>query len=228
MSNDTGFGSRESITYINIRDAKLAVEVKEGTPKAVSHTVTRGKNAGKVKWYREYDHFTGRIQSVSLKESPFSKGQKIITIRFKSASLDLNLNSSYAKSFIIKCRNINLKEEVQIAPWKTESAKDASKYYTGLSLYQKGNKLENYLDPKEDLPALVKLKKPIAGREYDDSDQIEYLEKHITQWITDNNLSTKSSFFQSTDNRDEDDEESGSSHSDEDDEESNNNDNLPF
>lgn len=220
-TEDQGFGSREpAVSYLSIRDGQIAAPAKEGDEGAVSHTIEKGKNKGKVVWYKLYPSYTGILRRAFLKKNPFTDGLNNLVLRFSKVQLEFPVDGSHARSFILKARNISLGDQLTIRPYQIAREDDPEKYNTGLSLYQGGEKIENFLDPKEDLPALVKLKKPINGRKYDSTDLVEYLENHIKEWINDNELSNPSSLPNSSKEQkdDSDDEEQDDSQSTEEEE----------
>lgn len=190
-----GFGEEQKYTYIKIENGKITVQAKEGDPKAKSRTIEKGQNKGKVVWFKEYPSFTGIIQSVKLRQSPWSKFDKLISITFKGAyCLDIPVDSPYGNSFAMRCQNIDLDKPVKFAPYKIEREDKPGKFNQGVVLYQESGKVEPSLNWKEHVPSMVKLNRPINGSEWDKSDQIKFFEDHLSRWIEDNNLAQGNSF----------------------------------
>lgn len=185
---ELGFGTQEQLTYLKIENGKITVSAKEGDAGAKSRQIAKGKSAGKVVYFKEYPSYTERIRSVTLREAPWSKHEKLISIRFKGASLDIPLDSGNGTSFVLRCQAIDLKEPVKFKPYKIEREDKPGSFSTGVTLYQESGKLESTLDWKEHVPALVKLPRPINGQEWDKTDRLNFFEAHLQRWIDDNNL----------------------------------------
>lgn len=194
------------VTILGVQDdegkpqAVFAEKVKEGEEKAVSR---KNKN-GDIVWERHHKGIW-----LSLKRVYIDKKNKFgpqLCIRGKSKTIQVAMSSDYARKFIAVCHNIDLSEPVLFEPYRflnkdketnkpKLSASGEKTYRTVWTLKQGGdekeNKLEDALDMSKDgdVPKWKKLK----NGKWDTSDQDEFMETYLLEWVEKKGLNEEQS-----------------------------------
>lgn len=206
MPSEEGFYDRERsgtsyVTILGTTDAEgkptavFTEKVKEGDEKAIS----RKNKMGDIVYER---HHKGMY--ISLKRVYIDKKNKFgpqLCIRGKTKTIQVGMNSEHARKFVAVCHNIDLSEPVLFEPYRflnkdketgkpKLSATGDKTYRTGWTLKQGGDtkdhKLEDALDMSRDgdVPKWKKLK----NGKWDTSDQDEFLENYLLEWVEKNEL----------------------------------------
>lgn len=179
--NEEGFYTpKRGGDYYKVMGEFIVKEVPEGTEDAVS----RVNKEGRTVWEIRKPGYRGKIQSVYINKSKNPKYPDTICIKFKKVTIQMQINGQHAQRFIAKVRSINLNEEIKFEPYRIARTDKKDKFNVGVTLYQNGEKVIDYLDCKKDgdLPELEQKKK--AGKiEWDDTKRANFLYEHLTTWI---------------------------------------------
>ena len=170
-------------TYMKISDGRIAVRCDETDPKAVLCT-----NKDKTKtWHeRRYPSFTGFIRNVWVRTTEWGKDLCLDLHDGKdSFELQMNLDSKYAKGFLICMPNIPLDKQITFTPWMKEVKQDG-KSIKKTNLYlstgpSDEEKIEWFWtkDEPKGLPQMTEIK--FKGEtKWDDTDRMNYLLDHLT------------------------------------------------
>lgn len=191
--------------------AVFAEKAKEGDPKAKSRVNKKGVTV----WEKHYGGMKIRIKSVYVIPADKSEFGAQLCISSEKRNIQVPWNSEHARKFIAVCRNIDLDEPVLIEPYKMPKTdangkqlvtKQGNKAFrNGWTIKQggsdKSNKLENALDMSKDGP--VPQWKKLRNGNYDTSDQDEYLENYLNDWIEKHGLAPKRSSVTESDEEEE-------------------------
>lgn len=145
---------------------------------------TKGKNEGKKVYYYTFNDIEGKLSRVFLNETDFGEFL-IVELTDEDEKYIISLGdvfSRHAKDFIRRMEAIDLEEKITVGTWSMEG--DNGKMYSGVRLYQNGEKID-YVLATEDLPEPIKKKKG-KKTEWDYSDQEEFLYEKIESWMKDN------------------------------------------
>lgn len=145
---------------------------------------TKGNNEGKKVYYYIFNDVEGLLTNVYLKETDFGEFLNIeLTDADEKYVISLgDVFSRHSKDFIRRMDSIDLKENIAVGTWSMEG--DNGKNYSGVRLYQNGEKID-YVLQTEDLPAPVERKKG-KKKEWDYSEQEEFLYERIESFIDEN------------------------------------------
>lgn len=167
----TGAGT----VYLSIQGGKIARRVAEPTATSKSRQI---ESTGKVVNEELYDSLEGHLSGVSVKEGTFGKELHIFIAEDQKYDLQLMFSSGPAKSFLSALPNIDLEKPVRIIP-KMEVKDGVSRTKILLSQGNVGVKWAFTKDNPGDMPPMKKIK--VKGKEtWDDSDQLDFFEKLIT------------------------------------------------
>ena len=136
--------SENNSNYIYIINGSLAVKSTADNPEAKRRENKKGVTIYEV----FYKSVSGIITKVDVKATDFGDQVNITLQSDEKFLLQFGVETSYFRTFINKLGNIDKKKEVKIAPY---SFKDGEKKRSGLSFYQDGVKLENFIS-KENKP----------------------------------------------------------------------------
>lgn len=164
--------------YLSIQSGKIAHRIAEPTQTSKSRTL----DSGKVVHEELFDSLEGTITNITFKDGDYGT-QLLIAIDNdgERATLQMPLSSSPAMGFLKALPNVEVTKAVKLSPKMEE--KDG-KRKTSLFLSQGGQGVKWYWtkDNPGELPTLKKVK--IKGKEtWDDSDQIEFLQKYVNKIV---------------------------------------------
>jgi len=173
-----GLGNNSSSIYLQIMNGKIVRQFKTPTADSVQRT---NKN-GKVVHEESYGYVEGHITDISTKENDMGKFW-VITLNDAGTEykLEFNYSGGVASAFLRTLPHVNFAEPVRISPKMTV---DGDKKKTTVFVNQNGVALKWYWtkDNPGELPPLKKIK--VKGKEtYDDSEQMEYLEKYTAELL---------------------------------------------
>jgi hypothetical protein len=168
--------SQSNFTFLSVFNGKLTRKVKEGTEGAVS----RENKKGDTVWELTYDNLSGMLIGVEFRDGDYGKEiHFLVEDGIDVYKLQCPFSSAIAKSFVSRLPNCKLKEPIEIRTgWDKEKEKGFSYIKqdgkTVPSAYSKDN--------PNGLPPMIKQK--VKGKEtWDDSDQLEFLEKMLAKDI---------------------------------------------
>jgi hypothetical protein len=123
-----------------------------------------------------YSSVTGKIKGMDKRDHEYGTDLTLIVEDGDQRyAIQMPFSSRYSSSFLKAVPNLNLSDEVKLAPWAMTDKNDPTKQVTGITMYQ-GGKVPSYYT-KEDpngLPPMVKIK--IKGKEaWDDTDMMDFL-----------------------------------------------------
>jgi hypothetical protein len=181
-----------SSKYLTIRGECFAEAVAEGTEGAESRVNKKGNTVWEILHDNGYE---GQLRAVYIPEDKHNYGRQLC-LRFKSVTIQVPLSSNHFKKFVRVCRNIDLEQNIIILPYHMPKKDERGnvvkdKFISGWNLYQGGdekeNKLPDEIDASKDGPVPAMTKKKIKGKDtWDDSDQIEYYEEYLNEWLDEN------------------------------------------
>jgi hypothetical protein len=164
-----------SVTYLSVQNGKVAKRVQEATAASKSRTV---ESTGKVVHEELFDSITGQMTAISTREGNFGKELQITLADDRSYVLQLKLSSGPASSFLRALPNVDLQKPVTLIP-KIEMKGDVKRTSVIIAQGDKGVKWAFTKDAPGDLPPMKQIK--VKGKDvWDDSDQLAYFEKMIT------------------------------------------------
>ena len=164
-----------SVTYLSVQNGKVAKRVQEPTPASKSRTV---ESTGKIVHEELYDSITGKMAGISTRDGNFGKELQITLIDDRPYVLQLKLSSGPASSFLRALPNVDLQKPVTLIP-KIEMKGDVKRTSVIIAQGDKGVKWAFTKDAPGDLPPMKQIK--VKGKDvWDDSDQLAYFEKMIT------------------------------------------------
>lgn len=185
--NNNAGGSRK---FATIADGKIVLSHQnpiEGV------TETRMNKNGKLVHEQKFTSFTGRLVSIASKDTNFGMLWEVtMTDGDETVVISWNYSSRYTNNFFRLLPNVDLSEDIELAPWSMLDKVDKTKKVTGLTIYQningKRTKVPFFYSKEEPngLPELKKIEKKKGGKvtvEWDDSDQMEFFEKYLTEKI---------------------------------------------
>lgn len=194
--NTMGSGSN-NITFFGLYGGEIVIEYdeKEKLEKKIerlgldpedieTRKRTKGKNEGKEVFYYIFNDVEGLLTNVYLNETDWGEMLNIeLTDADEKYVISLGeVFGRYAKDFIRRMDGIEFDTDLAIGTWTMEA--DNGKTYSGVRLYQNGEKIDYVLETA-DLPAPVERKKG-KKKEWDYSDQEEFLYEKIEGWLEEN------------------------------------------
>lgn len=146
---------------------------------------TKGKREGKKVFYYAFDDVNGMLTHIGLRETDFGEFLNVELTDDDGDVFVLSLGDvfgRFSKDFIRRIEGLNLKKEVAFGTWSMEN--DNGKTYSGVRMYQDGDKIE-YEYANEDLPPPIKKKK---GKKvtWDFSEQEEFLYDILEKFLKKN------------------------------------------
>jgi len=186
FNNNTG-GSRK---FATIADGKIVLSHQnpiEGV------TESRINKNGKIVHEQKFTSFSGRITSIQSKDAGFGMLWEVaMADGDETVVISWSYSSRYTNTFFRALPNVDLSLDVELAPWSMADKLDPKKKVTGITMYQtiggKRTKVPFFYSKEEPngLPEMKRIEKKKAGKltvEWDDSDQMEFFEKYLTEKI---------------------------------------------
>lgn len=179
-----GLNEGTSATYIGIRDGKIALRVKEGTPGAVMVT---SKESGKVSWIKYYRSISGYLTQIENRPDRFNERMYnwLLTIVDGEDTyiLQIRESSGYARSLMKSLPNVDFSKKITFSPYVkiVDDKKRATLY-----LSQDNVNVEWYYT-QEHPNGLPELRKHIDSRgntTYDDSAILDFFVKQVEEVIS--------------------------------------------
>ena len=133
----------DKIDYWGISQGALRKKADEDDPKAIKREYTTKKGEKKVIWEIVCDGISGYIRDVELRDGDFGEQLMVYIDDVDNFALQMSWDSSEAMSFAEKLKGIDISKEVEIKPYYF-TPKGRTKAIRGVSVYQDGNKLDNY------------------------------------------------------------------------------------
>lgn len=174
--------------FATISDGKLVLNHQnpiEGV------TETRINKNGKQVHEQFFKSYTGMIKNITSKETSFGFVWELtLTDEGEEVVISWNYSSRYTNNFFRVLPNIMLDLPITFAPWSMKDKNDPTKKVIGLSVYQDINGKNQKVpfkwdrDNPGDMPDLKKTEKKKAGKpivEWDDSDQLDFFQKYLTE-----------------------------------------------
>ena len=164
-----------NVTYLSVQNGKIAKRVQLETLESKSRTI---ESSGKVVHEELFDSITGIMTAIVTREGNFGKELQITLTDDRPYVLQLKLSSGPASSFLRALPNVELSKPVTLIP-KIEMKGEVKRTSVIIAQGSKGVKWAFTKDSPGDLPAMKKIK--VKGKDvWDDSEQLEYFEKMIT------------------------------------------------
>ena len=134
--------SKKFVTVLS--DGKFHLSVENGTEGAIVREYEDSKGNKGTKTEFVFNEASGKITNIKFEEGEFGKN---LQIELGNGTISLGVATSFGEDFMKKLPNINLDEIVLLQPYSFESEKGKNK--KGITIYQAGEKLENYYYDKE-------------------------------------------------------------------------------
>ena len=181
-------GTIEKKTYLTFQSGKVVERVPQGTPNAVSRVLQDGPNAGKTIWERRDDFVEGMLVSIKKEKSnDFGWRWKITIVDEEEAcTIELPYSSGYAKALLFAIEGANLSVPIKFVP-KMTTKDGKNKHYLNLyqAPYNESLKWNYTKDSPNGIPQMKQIK--VKGVDvWDDSEQLEFLEKMLESKIIPN------------------------------------------
>ena len=168
--------SQGTVIYLSINAGKITRRVKEGTPGAVE----RKTKTDKIVHELVYDKLTGTLSNIEFRDSDYGREiHFVVKDGDETYRLQLQFSAGVAKSFIMRLLNADL---TKVMEFHTGLDKEKDKTFSYIT--QDGGTVKSPYtkDNPGDMPPMVKIK--VKGQEqWDDSDQLEFLDKKIKETI---------------------------------------------
>lgn len=178
------------VKYWGFSRGQFVRRVNENTKGAISRTLEKGPNAGKVVYEIFMDEITGQLIDIKIKDGDYGKSfQLLIDVSIDEPeffAIDFKFQSA-GKRLLKTLPNIDISQDIAIRTWEmdTTNAKGEPITMTGATVYQgeisKAGKVPPAYtkDEPNGFPELKEVK--VKGKKvWDDSDQIEFLEDLIS------------------------------------------------
>ena len=146
---------------------------------------TKGKNEGKKVFYYAFNDVNGKMTNIELRETDFGEFLNVELTDDDGEVCILSLGDvfgRFSKDFIRRIDGLSLKKEIAFGTWTMEN--DKGKTYSGVRMYQDGDKVEYEYETK-DLPP-PKEKKKGKKVTWDFSKQEEFLYKILEKFMKKN------------------------------------------
>lgn len=135
--------------YVSIlsSDATLRMVVPEGTEGAVKRVYETSDGKTGSKHELVFNRIVGLVTDISFYDGDYGKLlQMDITDEKGTLTLSVSTNQNFGEDIMKKLPNINLSEVVELSPYSFDDDKGKNK--RGVSIVQKGKKIQNYFyDP---------------------------------------------------------------------------------
>lgn len=134
-------------TFVSIINGKFAIRADEDTPNARKR---HSEKLGKDVWEIIHETFTGRLKALEIKSTEFGDQLSILMDDVGDLyEFQIPTESRYFTSFCDRIENVNLNEELKLAPYSFEdkekkNSKGGAKKVSGINIYQNGKKVEKY------------------------------------------------------------------------------------
>jgi hypothetical protein len=150
MSTDyPGAVAKDTRTYMTIlgSDGSLRIKSEEGVEGAIKREWEKDGESG-VKWEKVYNKVIGTITNLEMYEGEYGDNI-LITLSKGNAeiTLSISVSSPYGEDFLKKAPNIDIEEEVELAPYCFED--EHGKIKKGITIRQNGEKLVDFFKKKE-------------------------------------------------------------------------------
>lgn len=175
-----GLGNSNHSIFLKISEGKVCRQV--AAPTKISKE--RTNKVGKLVHEEFYDHVSGRITEIGVREhADYGKFWEV-KIEDKDGTvfnLQFNYSSGYANGFLKALPNCDLGKEVTLIP---NMKMEGDKKKTTLFISQDGKALRHFYtkDNPNGLPQLQQIKRK-GKLEWDDSDMMEFLENMVNTQI---------------------------------------------
>lgn len=174
--------------FVTCSHGVFVQRMKEATKDTIEREIEKGPNKGKTIHELHYQTIEGQLLNIEKKSHEDYGDSWEFTIDVSVNPEDdekiiLTVKSGYAKNIIMRLPNINFRHDVVLTAYSF-TPKGQSKERKGISVAQSGNKVEPYYTKEKPngLPQMVQVK--YKGKlQWDDSDQMEFLEKMINDQI---------------------------------------------
>lgn len=178
-----GLISRDkNVTFVDVNDGKFVIRSTEDDPEAVSRTIEKGKNAGRVVYEKRYDALEGLLVDVEVRMSDY--GERLtLSVRDEDMlyKVTVPFDSKHAGKFIRCCENLDVTQNIKFSPFKLPK-KEGDGYIHGWGIRQLDDIVSDSLK-KEDIPEwkqIIKNKK----KDWDRTEELEFLQEHLSQWVS--------------------------------------------
>jgi hypothetical protein len=172
--------------YYNVQDGKVVQSYGKKKPeKEIPNLVSRINKNNETVYEVQHSAIEGYIESVSV-ETTELYGDKLVLVLSdgaESSTIQMNFSSNYAKSFLMRIRNISTTNNVILVPYSFED-KTTGKTRTGITVYQGSianeNKVASSFTKEEPngLPPMKQIK--VKGKDtWDDTDQLEFFKAEL-------------------------------------------------
>jgi len=172
--------------YYNVQDGKVVQSYGKKKPeKEIPNLVARINKNNETVYEVQHSAIEGYIESVSV-ETTELYGDKLVLVLSdgaESSTIQMNFSSNYAKSFLMRIRNISTTNNVILVPYSFED-KTTGKTRTGITVYQgsiaNDNKVASSFTKEEPngLPPMKQIK--VKGKDtWDDTDQLEFFKAEL-------------------------------------------------
>lgn len=165
-------------TYLNVMAGKLVQTVGPDT----SGAVKRENKNKKIVYEIHHDTLSGIITDVKIEDSNFGKRFNMtVNDNGQNFYVQIQLQSAYGRSFLMKMKEMNFDENIKIAPYNFEDKDKAGKMVSGITFTQGGDKLPNTWNREsEELPDMKQV--VVSGKDtWDDTDRMKFLAGEFTK-----------------------------------------------
>jgi len=136
LNNTTN--NKKFVTILS--DGKFHQSVEEGTPGSVvrEYEDSKGNKGRKTEFV--FSEASGKITNIKFEDGEYGKNLQIEIDG--NGIISLGTSSSFGEDFMKKLPNIDLGDNILLKPYSFED--DKGKNRKGISIYQNGDKVENY------------------------------------------------------------------------------------
>lgn len=132
-----------------LADGSMRLPATDTTPNAVKREYETSDGKTGTKWELVYKELSGIISKVSFFTGDYGKLlQLTITDGEEETVLSVSTTSNYGEDIMKKLPNIKMDQEVKFVPYSFEDEK-TKKNKKGVTIYQAGEKIENFYYDKE-------------------------------------------------------------------------------
>lgn len=172
------FGQPKAMFFSVLADGKFHHGVEEGTEGAVLRKWELKDGTKGQKWEITAQDIAGKISNLSISEGDYGDQLHIAFAGEKEGDrtvvVSLSLSSNFAEDFLKKLPNINIDEEVKLAPYAFED--ENKKLKKGITVYQGKEKIKGAY---HEMKKVGKTEKLVTKNGYPE------IPKEATNWKTD-------------------------------------------
>lgn len=175
--------SNKSLKWLTISRGLIIEKVDENTPGAKKR-INKLNNEVYEKFYKKVGLV---IKNIWIEEGVYGKQIMIsFNLNEDNATLTINNDSSYGRSFYQQIFNCDLSKQIVIHPYRFED--DKGKTRTGVTIYQNGTKVEKQFPTDTPEVEFTEKNNKYFVNQIQQEERMEFLEKELTNFASKNNV----------------------------------------